>query len=62
MNKVLELFIENKNGNMSEEEQELWARFIPAEYACPEAGLIKTIRNVYSGDYLQKMERDIAYA
>ena len=59
MNKVLELFIENKNGNMSEEEQELWARFIPAEYACSEAGLIKTIRNVYSGEYLEKMEKDI---
>lgn len=59
MNKVFELFVKNKNGEMSEEEQELWSRFIPAEYACSEAGLIKTIRSVYSGEYLEKMEKDI---
>lgn len=59
MNKVFELFVKNKNGKMSEEEQELWSRFIPAEYACAKAGLIKTIRNVYSGEYLEKMEKDI---
>lgn len=60
MQKVFELFVEGKSGEMSEEEQELWSRFIPAEYECSEAGLIKTIRNAYSGEYLEKMEADIA--
>lgn len=60
MQKVFELFVENKGSEMSEEEQELWSRFIPAEYACSETNLIKTIRNVYSQSYLDKMEADLA--
>lgn len=59
MNKVFELFVENKNGGMSEEEQEIWSRFIPAEYACSEEGLLKQIRSIYSQDYLEKMENDL---
>lgn len=59
MQKVFELFVKNKGSEMSEEEQELWSRFIPAEYACAESGLVKTIRNVYSQSYLDKMEKDI---
>lgn len=59
MQKAFELFVENKNGGMSEEEQELWRRFIPAEYACSEEGLLKQIRSIYTNEYLEKMEADL---
>lgn len=59
MNKVFELFVENKNGGMSEEEQKIWSRFIPAEYACSGEGLLKQIRSIYTNEYLEKMEADL---
>lgn len=60
MQKTFELFVEGKNGEMSEEEQEIWSRFIPAEFACAEGGLLKQIRSIYSQDYLEEMEGDLA--
>lgn len=59
MQKVFELFVESKTTEMTEEEQEIWSRFIPAEYASREDKLIKEIRSIYTGDYLDKMQTDL---
>jgi hypothetical protein len=62
--KTFELFVENKSEvgkkeDMSEEEQAIWAEFVPFEFEATKEGLLKEIRAIYTSDYIDKMEADL---
>ncbi len=59
MAKTFDLFVEGKSTEMGEKEQEAWKRFTEAEFYASEAGLLKEIRSIYTGAYVQKMQDDL---